>query len=102
VGEVYYKIVITTSDGLYRYHNGDLIKVLEEGDASEPPVINVLGRKSLVLSIFGEKVTDYLLAEAITAATGPDGPWNQYFIQNYNMMAVNANFLRSSSVSIMG
>jgi auxin responsive GH3 family protein len=50
VGEVY-EIVVTTSGGLYCYRNGDLIKVLEEGDASEPPVIDVLGRKSLVLSI---------------------------------------------------
>ena len=91
VGEVY-EIVVTTSDGLYRYRNGDLIKVLEEGDGSEPPVIDVLGRKSVVLSIFGEKVTDYQLAAAITATTGPDGPWDQYFIQEY-MMAANTNSL---------
>ena len=91
VGEVY-EIVITTSEGLYRYRNGDLIKVLEEGDGSEPPVIDVLGRKNAVLSIFGEKVTDYQLAAAITATTGPDGPWNQYFVQEYTM-AANANSL---------
>ena len=61
--------------------------MLEEGDASEPPVIDVLGRKSIVLSIFGEKVTDYQLVSAITAATGPGGPWNQCFIQGYMMTA---------------
>ena len=86
VGEVY-EIVVTTSDGLYRYRYGDLIKVLEEGDVSEPPVIDVLGRKSLVLNIFGEKVTDYQLVSATTAATGPGGPWNQCFIQGYMMTA---------------
>ena len=75
VGEVY-EIVVTTSGGLYRYRNGDLIKVLE-GDASEPPVIDVLDRKNIVLSIFSEKVTDYQLAATITATTGPDSPWNQ-------------------------
>ncbi|MCG8626016.1 MAG: GH3 auxin-responsive promoter family protein, partial [Proteobacteria bacterium] len=91
VGEVY-EIVITTPDGLYRYRNGDLIKVLEEGDGSEPPVIDVLGRRSVVLSIFGEKVTDYQLAAAIATTTGPDGPWNQYFVQEY-MMAANTNSL---------
>ena len=91
VGEVY-EIVITTSDGLYRYRIGDLIKVLEEGDGSEPPVIDVLGRKNVVLDIFGEKVTDYQLAAAITATTGPDGPWNQHLvrIQGYTMTG-NAN-----------
>ena len=91
VGEMY-EIVITTSDGLYRYRNGDLIRVLEEGDGSEPPVIDVLGRKSLILSVFGEKVTDYQLAAAIMATTGPDGPWNQYLVQGY-MMTANANSL---------
>ena len=89
VGEVY-EIVITTSEGLYRYRNGDLIKVLKEGDGSEPPVIDVLGRKTVTVSIFGEKVTDYQLAAAITATTGPDGPWNQHLIQGY-MMTPNAN-----------
>ena len=91
VGEVY-EIVITTSDGLYRYRNGDLIKVLEEGDGSGPPVIDLLGRKNVVLSIFGEKLTDYQLAAAITTTTGPDGPWNQNLvrIQGY-MMTANAN-----------
>ena len=50
-------------------------------------MIDVLGRKKLVLSICGEKVTDYQLTAAITAATGPDGPWNQIFIQGYMMTA---------------
>ena len=88
VGEVY-EIVVTTSGGLYRYRKGDLIKVLE-GDASEPPVIDVLDRKNIVLSIFSEKVTDYQLAATITATTGPDSPWNQWLVQGY-MMTPNAN-----------
>ena len=37
-------------------------------------------------------MTDYQLAAAITATTGPDGPWNQYFVQEY-MMAANTNSL---------
>ena len=86
VGELY-EIVITTSDGFYRYRNGDIIKVLEEGDASEPPVIDVVGRKHHQLNVFGEKVTDFQLASAITAATGPGGPWCRYFIQGYTMTA---------------
>ena len=86
IGEVY-EIVVTTSGGLYRYRMGDLIKVLEEGSASEPPVIDVLGRKNLVLSICGEKVTEYQLTAAITAAIGSDGPWNQYLIQGYILTA---------------
>ena len=86
MGEMY-EIAVTTSGGLYRYCMGDIINVLEEGNKSEPPVIDVLGRKKFLLSIFGEKVTDYQLAAAITAATGPDGPWNQIFIQGYMMMA---------------
>ena len=86
VGEMY-EIIVTTPGGLYRYHMGDIIKVLEEGNESEPPVIDVLGRKKLVLSICGEKVTDYQLTAAITAATRPDGPWNQVFIQGYMMTA---------------
>ena len=86
VGEVY-EIVVTTSRGLYRYRMGDLIKVLEEGSASEPPVIDVLGRKNLVLNICGEKVTEYQLTAAITAAIGPDGPWNQYLLQGYILTA---------------
>ena len=86
VGEMY-EIIVTTSGGLYRYRMGDIIKVLEEGNESEPPVIDVLGRKKLVLSICGEKVTDYQLTAAITATTRPDGPWNQVFIQGYMMTA---------------
>lgn len=86
VGEVY-EIVVTTSGGLYRYRMGDLIKVLEEGSASDPPVIDVLGRKNLELSICGEKVTEYQLADAISAATGQSGPWNQCSIQGYILTA---------------
>ena len=39
---------MTTSDGFYRYRMGDFIKVLEEADANEPPVIDVIGRKSIM------------------------------------------------------
>ena len=97
VGELY-EIVMTTSDGLYRYRIGDVIKVLEEGDASEPPVIDVVGRKNLMLNIFSEKVTDYQVALAVTAATGPGGPWNRYLIQSY-IHDVSRYQVSSSSVS---
>ena len=82
-----YEIVVTTSRGLYRYRMGDLIKVLEEGTASQPPVIDVLGRKNLVCGVYGEKVTEYQLTAAITAVQGPEGPWNKCSIQDYLMTA---------------
>ena len=86
MGEVY-EIVVTTSGGLYRYRMGDLIKVLEEGTAADPPVIDVLGRKNLVCGVYGEKVSEYQLTAAITAVRGPGGPWNQCSIQDYLMTA---------------
>ena len=78
-----YEIIVTTSDGFYRYRMGDFIKVLEEADANEPPVIDVIGRKNIIGNVFGERVTEYQLTAAISASMGPNGPWNQYSLQDY-------------------
>ena len=90
-GEVY-EIVVTTSGGLYRYRMGDLIKVLEERDTSEPPVIDVLGHMKLGLNICGEKVVEYQVTTTIAGLTGPGGPCNQSSIQDYMVTADMKSF----------
>lgn len=51
-----YEPIVTTFSGLYRYHTGDKIKMIEY--IYDTPVIMVRGRINSVINIAGEKVDD--------------------------------------------
>ena len=59
-----YEIVITTMNGFYRYRLGDLIRVLELPENSSP-VIELEGRVNSNVSLFGEKVSEHEVLQAI-------------------------------------
>lgn len=52
--KVAYEMIITSSNGLYRYTNGDLIEFL----SIDPPRIKVLGRSNLMINLGGEKLNE--------------------------------------------
>ena len=59
-----YEIVMTTPVGLYRYRNGDYIKVLEMGE--EGPLIDFYGRKKMFITLRGHKLFEGVLDNAMT------------------------------------
>ncbi len=61
-----YRLVITTSAGLYRYDLGDLVEVV--GFAGRAPLLRFLRRGNNVLSITGEKLTEDQLVIAVGQA----------------------------------
>lgn len=61
-----YRVIVTTSGGLYRYDMGDIVEVTRmEGSL---PVVAFLHKAGKVLSITGEKVTENQVVEAMRAA----------------------------------
>ena len=66
IGEEY-ELVITTFSGLYRYRTGDLIKIIRF--EKEAPVIELVGKRKLLLDVAGEK-TDAPTAEAAVRGLG--------------------------------
>lgn len=60
-GEIY-RLVITTSSGLYRYDLGD--KVLVKGWFQKTPLLEFVGRAGIVSDLCGEKLTeDFVLSQ---------------------------------------
>ena len=83
IGEVY-EIVITTTEGLYRYRIGDLIKVLEfSPDGS--PVVDIMGRTKMTLSLHGEKLQEFHLTAAMSSLC--KGPWKHHTITDFTVTA---------------
>ncbi len=58
-----YKVIITTSGGLYRYDTEDLIKVL--GFYNGLPVVDFIGRDDRVSDMVGEKLSEIFVKECI-------------------------------------
>jgi len=56
VGQEYF-ILLTTSSGLYRYHLGDLVRVV--GFEGQAPVIEFLNKGDHICSLSGEKLTEH-------------------------------------------
>ena len=63
-----YRLVLTTSAGLFRYDIGDLVEV--KGFAGRAPLLRFVRRARNVLSITGEKVTEDQLVAAVREALG--------------------------------
>ena len=83
-----YELVLTTTEGLYRYRIGDLIKVLKVSpDSSEPPVVDILGRTKMTLSVYAEKLNEFHLTAAFSALC--NGPWKSLSVADF---IVTANF----------
>lgn len=61
-----YRILVTTTGGLYRYDLGDVVRVL--GHYKETPQIEFLHRAGRVYSFTGEKLTEYQVTVAVGAA----------------------------------
>ena len=67
VGKVY-EIVMTTSTGVYRYRNGDCIKVMEQGESG--PLIDFYGRRENTLNLREHILYEANFNKAMTAFTG--------------------------------
>ena len=62
-----YEIVLTTFSGFYRYRIGDIIRIVDKDDALGP-VFDFIKRKSSLLNLFNEMVTEDHIRMALTAA----------------------------------
>ena len=62
-----YEVVVTTIAGLCRYRMGDIVRCV--GYYNQTPTVEFLYRKSTLLNLAGEKVSEDTIAEAIFTAT---------------------------------
>lgn len=60
-----YELIVTNLSGFYRYRLGDVIRVM--GYHNECPMIVLSYRKSQLISMYGEKVTETALHNAVEA-----------------------------------
>ncbi len=73
-----YRILMTTSSGLYRYDIGD--HVLVHGFEGQAPIIEFLHRGSRVSSITGEKITEWQVTQAFTRTCAQLGLPSDHFV----------------------
>ncbi len=66
-----YELILTNLSGFYRYRLGDVIRVV--GWHNECPMIVFSYRKSQLISMYGEKVTETVLHNAVEAAAKESG-----------------------------
>jgi len=66
-----YFLVVTTAGGLFRYHMGDLVQVVDRH--GEVPVIVFLNKGEHVASLTGEKLTEHQVVSAVNASVGEMG-----------------------------
>jgi len=64
-----YEVVITTASGLYRYRTGDLVRYTCVS-VSQRPVLQFIGRGSLVCDLVGEKLTEPFVASCLEDIPG--------------------------------
>jgi len=67
-----YEIVVSTSGGLWRYRLGD--RVFVSGWLEKTPSLAFLGRAGNVSDLFGEKLTDPFVAQALAEVFGNKAP----------------------------
>jgi hypothetical protein len=63
-----YEVVVTTGGGLYRYRLGDQVRVT--GRLLQAPCVQFLGRRDGVSDLFGEKLAEPFVADAIARVLG--------------------------------
>ena len=66
-----YELIVTNLSGFYRYRLGDVIRVT--GYHNECPMIVFSYRKNQLISMYGEKVTETVIHNAVEAGGSPDG-----------------------------
>jgi hypothetical protein len=64
-----YEVVVTTASGLYRYRTGDLVRYAGLS-SSQRPVLEFVGRGSLVSDLVGEKLTEPFVAGCLDDIPG--------------------------------
>ncbi len=73
-----YRILLTSSSGLYRYDIGDHVKV--HGFAGQAPIIEFLHRGSRISSMTGEKISEWQVTQAYTRARAQLGLSSDTFV----------------------
>ena len=63
-----YFLVLTTTGGLFRYHLGDLVKVVDR--MGPTPVLEFLNRGEHVSNLTGEKITEFQVTIAVNGVLG--------------------------------
>lgn len=66
-----YELIVTNLSGFYRYRLGDVIRVT--GYHNECPMVVFSYRKSQLISMYGEKVTDTVIRNAVEATAEESG-----------------------------
>lgn len=64
-----YEVILTTASGLYRYASGDRVRCEESAGAGQP-VLEFVGRDSLVCDLVGEKLTDAFVGQCLGKLEG--------------------------------
>ncbi|MBP6421645.1 MAG: GH3 auxin-responsive promoter family protein [Propionivibrio sp.] len=64
-----YEVILTSASGLYRYATGDRVRCEEPNDAGQP-VLEFVGRDSLVCDLVGEKLTDAFVGQCLGKLEG--------------------------------
>ncbi|RRJ62982.1 hypothetical protein EHV15_08645 [Paenibacillus oralis] len=62
--DVPYEMIITGSNGLYRYTTGDVVRFV----SANPPQVKVVGRTVSMVNITGEKLNEAEIAQAVNQA----------------------------------
>ncbi|WP_419837539.1 GH3 auxin-responsive promoter family protein [Candidatus Poriferisodalis sp.] len=73
-----YYVIVTTSDGLYRYDMNDIVRVT--GFVDRTPVLSFIQKGKGVTSITGEKLYEFQVMSAVTAAVAEVGTVAPFFI----------------------
>ena len=77
IGRDYY-VIVTTADGLYRYDMNDIVRVT--GSVSDTPVLSFVQKGKGVTSITGEKLYEFQVMSAVTAAAAELGTAAPFFV----------------------
>ncbi len=73
-----YYVIVTTADGLYRYDMNDIVRVT--GFVDRTPVLSFVQKGKGVTSITGEKLYEFQVMSAVTAAVAERGTAAPFFI----------------------
>ncbi len=73
-----YYVIVTTADGLYRYDMNDIVRVT--GFVDRTPVLSFVQKGKGVTSITGEKLYEFQVMSAVTAAVAEFGTVAPFFI----------------------
>lgn len=82
-----YELVISQMDGLYRYRFGDVVQIT--GYYENTPKVKFMYRTATLLNLFGEKVDQPTIIEALTSALGhlPEVEMKHYCVAESTMLS---------------